>query len=117
MRLRRPRTRARTDRRTLLTTRGRPVTIIVGVGPREFNGEANALVTDFWLSISSSSVGGPYRAATLERRGDHWYQVKARLAPGVTIEQAQTAMRGLAARLAEAYPTARGSKSSAWSPT
>lgn len=81
----------------------RAVTII-GVGPEAFNGEANALVRDFWLSISSTPIGGPYRVSNLERRGDHWYQVTARLAPGVTIAQARAALQGLAARLAEAYP-------------
>jgi hypothetical protein len=55
-------------------------------------------------SPSSAPVGGPYRARNLEQRGDHWYQVIARLAPGVGIEQARSAMRGLAARLADAYP-------------
>lgn len=80
-----------------------PVTII-GVGPRDFSGEANALVTDFWLSISSTPVVGPYQVANLEQRGDHWHTVKARLAPSVTVAQASAAMQGLAARLAEQYP-------------
>jgi putative ABC transport system permease protein len=75
---------------------------IIGVGPSEYNGDA--LVTDFWLSISSTPVGGPYQVANLERRSDHWYQVKARLAPDIAIGQARAAMRGLATRLAEAYP-------------
>jgi hypothetical protein len=39
-----------------------PVTII-GVGPRDYSGEAGALITDFWLSISSMPVGGPFRVA------------------------------------------------------
>src|SRR5690606_31264830 len=51
----------------------RPVTIS-GVGPAEFNGEANALVTVFWVSISSTPIGGSYRVTNLEQRGDHWYQ-------------------------------------------
>ncbi|HUG39238.1 MAG TPA: ADOP family duplicated permease [Longimicrobiales bacterium] len=80
-----------------------PVTVI-GVGPAEFNGDAGALVVDFWLAISSTPVGGPFRVANLERRQDHWYQVKARLAPGVPIERARGVMDALARRLAEAYP-------------
>ena len=80
-----------------------PVTII-GVGPRDYSGEAGALVTDFWLSISSTPVGGPFRVANLDRSQDHWYQVKARLLPGATLVQAQAAMDGLARRLAEANP-------------
>jgi len=77
---------------------------IIGVGPETFNGDVDTVVTDFWLSISSVPIGGPYRVANLERRGDHWYQVVARLAPAVTVEQARSAMRGLAARLAESDP-------------
>ncbi|MFW6079291.1 MAG: ADOP family duplicated permease, partial [Gemmatimonadota bacterium] len=77
---------------------------IIGVGPESYNGEAGALVTDFWLSISSTPVGGPFRVANLERRQDHWYLVKARLAEGVTVARAEAAMDGLAARLMEAYP-------------
>lgn len=80
-----------------------PVTVI-GVGPEAFSGDAGAAVVDFWLSISSVPLGGPFRVANLERRQDHWYQVKARLAPGVGIERARAAMDGLARRLAESYP-------------
>ncbi len=82
---------------------GHPVTII-GVGPEGLTSTVQPLVTDFWLSISATPVSGDYQVANLERRGDHWYQVLARLAPGVTVRQAQAAMNGLATRLAEAYP-------------
>ena len=77
---------------------------IIGIGPEQFNGEAGALVTDFWLSISSTPVGGPFRVANLDRREDHWYQVKARLAPGASIEQARAAMSAAALRMGELYP-------------
>lgn len=80
-----------------------PVTII-GIGPASFNGEAGALRTDLWLSISSTPVGGPFRVANLDRREDHWYQVKARLAAGVGVEQARAAMTGLAQHLAAEFP-------------
>lgn len=82
---------------------GQPVTVL-GVGPVGFNGSGGALLTDLWLSISSTSLSGPYRVSNLERRTDHWYQVWARLAPGVTVAQSQAAMNALAARLAETYP-------------
>ncbi len=82
---------------------GQPVTVI-GVGPAELVGTYAPLRTDFWLSIASTVVGGPFRVANLERRQDHWYDVRARLAEGVTVARARSAMDGLAARLAEAYP-------------
>ena len=82
---------------------GRPVTI-VGVGPQGYAGSTGTLITDFWLSISSVELGGSFRVENLERRQDHWYDVMARLAPGVTVAQAQGAMDVLASRLAESYP-------------
>lgn len=82
---------------------GQPVEVI-GVGPRDFNGIFGFAVTDFWLSISSTPVGGSYRVTNLERRQDHWYDVRARLADGVTVTRAQEAMDALALRLAEGFP-------------
>ncbi len=41
-------------------------------------------------------------------RGSFWLPVIGRLKPGVTVEQAQTEMTGITARLEEAYPTNRG---------
>lgn len=82
---------------------GHPVTII-GVGPERLTGSYTPLATDLWLSISATHVSGPFQVANLERRQDHWYDVRARLAPGVTVERAQAAMDALAARLAEEYP-------------
>jgi predicted permease len=82
---------------------GQPVTI-VGVGPDGLTGSGTPLLTDFWLSISATIVSGDFQVANLRRREDHWYQVLARLAPGVTVPQAQAAMDALAARLAAEYP-------------
>jgi putative ABC transport system permease protein len=84
---------------------GVPVTI-VGVGPAGHNGTLNiGIVTDFWLPISSlATLGAPPRA--LERRPDEAaFLVKARLRDGITIAQAQAAMRILGTRLASEYPT------------
>ena len=83
---------------------GVPVTI-VGIGPAGLNGTMNiGIVTDFWLPISSlPALGAPPRA--LERRPDEAaFLVKARLRDGVTVAQAQAAMRILATRLASEYP-------------
>lgn len=78
---------------------------IVGVGPEGYRGEMPGIATDFWLSISASGpVGGSYYWNTLERREDHWFQVIARLQPGVTPSLAQAAMDLLEQRLASEYP-------------
>jgi len=38
------------------------------------------------------------------QRGSYWLRVIARLAPGITEQQARTEMNGIASRLAQAYP-------------
>ena len=83
---------------------GVPVTI-VGVGPAGHNGTINVgIVTDFWLPIASlPAFGIPVRA--LERRpSEAPFFVKGRLREGVSVAQAQAAMRILGARLAAEYP-------------
>jgi predicted permease len=82
---------------------GQTVTVL-GVGPEGFHGIYGPTVTDLWLSISSTPVGGPFRVSNLDRRQDHWYDVVARLADGVGVEQAQSAMDALAVRLAADFP-------------
>ena len=64
----------------------------------------SALVTDFWLPISSlPAFGAPPRI--LERRPEEAaFLVKARLRDGVTVAQAQAAMDILGTRLAAEYP-------------
>ena len=83
---------------------GVPVTI-VGVGPAGHRGTINiGLVTDFWLPIASlPAFGMPPRALT-RRPDEAAFIVKARLRDGVTVAQAQAAMRILGTRLAAEYP-------------
>ena len=83
---------------------GAPVTI-VGVGPRDFDGIVAGHAVDFWVSLSGlGSIMGEYAGGTLQRRGDHWFNILARLKPGVTLEQAQAAAAVTAARLGQEYP-------------
>ena len=82
---------------------GQPVTVI-GVGPQNLTGSFPPFVTDFWLSISTTPIEGDFRVANLDRRSDHWYDIRARLASGATVVQAQAAMDALATRLAESFP-------------
>lgn len=76
---------------------------VVGVGPPEFNGGRGPGAIDLWLSISAMGPTGG-RVASLNRREDHPFIVRARLAPGVSFEQASEAMDRLAGDLARAYP-------------
>lgn len=77
---------------------------VMGVAPEALDTRGAVLAPDIWLSISATVVGGGFQVANLERRQDHWYDVKARLAPGVTVARVQAAMDGLAARLAADFP-------------
>ncbi len=89
---------------SVLRMNGAPVTV-VGVGPAGYYGFTPLNSMDAWLSLSSlGSVLGEYPMATLEQRGDHWFFVKARLRPGVTLSQVQGAMNSLSTRLAEEFP-------------
>ena len=51
---------------------------------------------EFWVPLAYDLAGG--------QRGAHHLTAVGRLAPGVTLQQAESEMRGIAARLAEAYP-------------
>lgn len=76
---------------------------IVGVGPESFQGGTGPVTTSMWLSISAmAQTGGP--AFSLERRSDHPFQVRARLAAGVSLPEAAVAMEALADDLAATYP-------------
>ncbi len=82
---------------------GQPVTVI-GVGPQGLSSSFPPFMTDFWLSISTTPIEGDFRVANLDRRADHWYQVRARLAPGTSVPRAASAMSALAGRLARDHP-------------
>lgn len=78
---------------------------IVGVGPRGFEGLLAGHAVDFWVSLSGlAPLGGEYAGGTLQRRDDHWFNILARLKPGVSIEQARAAAAVTAARLGREFP-------------
>lgn len=73
---------------------------VVGVMAPEFHGLS--FDTDVWVPMAMISLtDGP---SVLERRGSRWLGAVGRLADGVTMEQAQEELDGVAARLATAYP-------------
>ena len=82
---------------------------VVGVGPRAFNGGAGPASVDMWLSISAMRPTGG-RAQSLTRRFDHPFYVRARLASGVSVAQASSAMDNLAGELARTYPEANADR-------
>jgi putative ABC transport system permease protein len=75
--------------------------VIVGVIPGTFTGLQLGSAFDIWTPLA------PERGT--DARGDRNLEVVGRLAPGVTLQQAQSQLDGLAAQLASSYPaTNRG---------
>jgi putative ABC transport system permease protein len=77
-----------------LTLNRHPYTVI-GVMPPQFRFLTRE--QEYWTPIAL----GPEESAG---RGDHYLSVVARLKPGVTMQQAQSEMEAIAARLQQQYP-------------
>jgi putative ABC transport system permease protein len=96
-----------------LRLRGRAYTV-VGVAPAGFSGILPMLAAEIWLPTAQvedvepagmqSYVPSPTGNTRLERRGQRWLFLKARLKPGVSVAQAQAHADVLAARLQATYP-------------
>lgn len=67
---------------------------IVGVMPRAFH-FPEGIEGDLWVPLTA--VGGA--------RDERYYEAVARLGPGVTVEQAQAELAGVAARIGAAFPS------------
>jgi len=86
---------------------------VVGVAPPGFKGNFPGLASAFWAPaamvdhLNPSTSSGPGR---LERRTSRSWFVRARLVPGVSIEQAQAQMDTIAATLREDLPDAYGER-------
>jgi predicted permease len=96
-----------------LRIRGNPYTI-VGVVPPGFNGMVPILSPELWIPASASlevepigmhdTVPSPTGTTRLERRGDRWMFLRARLKPGKTLEEAHANLTLLMSRLEQANP-------------
>ena len=73
---------------------GAPFTI-AGVAAPEFGGTNAGLLTQLWAPVTAKTTLTPDFKADLENERYHWFYLFARLKPGVTLDQAQTAMRVL----------------------
>ena len=96
-----------------LRIRGNPYTI-VGVVPPGFNGMVPVLSPELWIPASASLevepigmhdvVPSPTGTTRLERRGDRWMFLRARLKPGKTLEEANANLTLLMSRLEQSNP-------------
>lgn len=77
---------------------------VVGVAPPEVKGMMPGLSVDFWAPALMLPVLRPEQPDDLSLRQNRGFFVKARLKPGVSVEQAQTGLTVLASQLAQAYP-------------
>jgi len=91
----------------------RPYTVI-GVLPADYTGMLPAVTPQIWVPLQMgeglSFMGindmeeSPIGDTRLQQRGSRFLFTKARLAPGVSIEQAQSNASAIMARLEETYP-------------
>ncbi len=87
---------------------------ILGVLPTEFTGTVSGFSPELWVpTVRVSEIdpmgmqdvaGTPATDNRRIERGMRWMFITARLKDGISIDQAQTQMATLAARLAEEYP-------------
>ena len=83
---------------------GRTITLstrqyeIIGIMPPELRWPEGA---ELWTPLAPA-------AGLREARGSFWLPVMGRLRPGVSIQQAQTDMAAISARIAEQFPGSRG---------
>lgn len=76
---------------------------VLGVLPRSFRGPESMMVRDLWIPMSSFlTLRGERQRLT--QRDFRDYELFGRLQDGVSLQQAQARLTGIAAQLASAYP-------------
>ncbi len=85
-----------------ITVSGRPYQV-VGVAPADFRGAMPAISPDLYapLMMQPALMPGP---DLVQQRGSNFLTMVARLKPGVTVDQARSAMETLVAGLRERFP-------------
>ncbi len=82
---------------SIIRLNGEPFTVI-GVAPEHFTGTM-VVGADVWMPLHALAPSG-----LLDSRASVWLVAIGRLAPGVTIDQAQAVLAATAERLRRAYP-------------
>ena len=83
---------------------GRPYTII-GVAPEDYTGNLRGIVPEVYAPIMMHEELQGGGGGTFEARGNQSLFAKARLAPGVTMAQAEGVVERIGRGLSEEYPT------------
>ncbi len=77
---------------------------VVGVAPERFNGTFPVIVTSFYAPMMMSGAFMDSGGNQLTRRSQRSMFLKARLKPGVTVAQANAALKAFSEGLAERFP-------------
>lgn len=80
-----------------------PVTV-VGVAPAGFGGHVVGIDTDLYLPVTQAAPMKEMARSAFSDRRASWLHAVGRLAPGATLEEADTQVHALFERLAQAYP-------------
>src|SRR3954470_9427774 len=92
-----------------LQINGHPMTV-VGVTAAGFHG-TTVLTTDVWVPITMvGELSGRRSASMLTSRESVWLVMAARLKPGVSVQQAQAELTGIARALEQEFPEANRGK-------
>jgi predicted permease len=91
-----------------LRVNGRELTV-VGVAPGDFGGTYGGVFLDVWVPISQITQVGALNTWAAEDYNARFFDVLAKVKPGVTLEQVRAEVQGIAARTSAAHPgTHRG---------
>lgn len=77
---------------------------IIGVTPEKFTGLDQFVRPALYAPVTMVNRLGASRTDALETRGDHGFQVKARLKPGISRQQAGAELAAIAKSLEKTYP-------------
>lgn len=76
---------------------------VIGVTEPAFRGHIAAIAPDVFVPLSMAQAMQVHEDEIREQRGSTWLQMGGKLAPGVTLEQAQAELDSIAAGLIEEY--------------
>lgn len=77
---------------------------IIGVAPRDYPGMFRGFSPGVYLPISMINQIQPDQTDHLQNRGNQFFFARARLAPGVSVEQARVTLAGLTSDFRVTYP-------------
>jgi predicted permease len=88
----------------VININGQPFTV-VGVAPRGFIGtRLFTFIPDVWIPVTMQQTVAPDSGNYMEGRDNRWLELRGRLKPGVSEQQATAALNVVARRLAAEYP-------------